>query len=456
MRLYNNIFHILRLKIDFDFILNLLIKIVSKGDIFIINKFLDDLKSENEIKDKLVQILEHQQFFHWLLETSFQAYMIKESNFDEKKFVPGFCIGPINDNSEEKKHIFTKEEKRKMIDKIYQNTNEFITEIIKKNIYKLDYIITWSKYYYEMRNNKNKFEKAREYALKILKISIKIPDKIPFSDKKINTSLKEFIYFINLLLFELLTFYRLNGTKTGIKNSSQIDEELSRKFPYILFLEIYNGENKLTENDIMKTLNIKWKKYPFYAKIISFFKPLWIDIINIMKKNIGERNIFINELEIIIYSFNDIQEFSNSSLSTIYANKGLQIVYIIFHFFILISNIGGNEADVNNIYNDFRLFITLLIISSSTVNISSDSKKQKWPNESQYKDLQETTQLILCNSLNYFINKIEEINILIEKYKSAIKEHNFYINKYGPDFTTISEFENIFFIFLFFFLKFSL
>ena len=53
-----------------------------------------------------------------------------------------------------------------MIDKIYQDTNEFITEIIKKNIYKLDYIITWSKYYYEMRNNKNKFERAEIMLLK--------------------------------------------------------------------------------------------------------------------------------------------------------------------------------------------------------------------------------------------------------------------------------------------------
>ena len=60
LELYNNIFHILRLKLDFDFILNVLIKIVSKGDIFIINKFLDDLKKKNETKDKLVQILEHQ------------------------------------------------------------------------------------------------------------------------------------------------------------------------------------------------------------------------------------------------------------------------------------------------------------------------------------------------------------------------------------------------------------
>ena len=431
--LYNNIFKSFKEKIDFDFILNLLIKIVSKGDIILINKFIDDLKKKSETKEKLVQILENQQFFHWLLETSFQAYMIKESNYDEKKFSPGFCIDPVDEDSSEKRHIFNEEEKRKKIDEIYQNTNEFIIKIVKTNIYKLDYIITWSKYYYEMRNDKNNFEHVRDYVLRILRNSYKLPYEIPFSDKKINTSHKESIYFLNLL-FELLTFYKLNGAQTEIKESSQIDEELSRNFPHILLLEIYNEENKLTEYDIMKTLNIKWKEFPFYEKIYSFFKPLWMvlvekkkkeekDIITIMKKFMGKRNNFINELEMLFYSFNDIPEFRDSSSSaTIYANKGIKVIYMIFHFFILIFNIGGNETDVKNTYNDFRLFITLLIISSSTVSITSDSKKQKWPNESQYKDVQETTQLILCNSLNYFVNKIEETDILIKKYKEGTKD----------------------------------
>ena len=432
--LYDNIFKSFKEKMDFDFILNLLIKIVSKGDIILINKFLDDIKKKNETKDKLDQILENHQFFHWLLETSFQAYMIKKSNFDEKKFAPGFCIDPIDEDSSEKKHFFNEEEKRKSLDEIYQKTNELIIKIIKVNIYKLDYIITWSKYYYEMRNDKNNFEHARDYVLKILRNSYKLPHEIPFSDKKINPSHKESIYFLNLL-FELLTFYKLNGAQTEMKESSQIDEELSRNFPHILFLEIYNEENKFTENDIMKTLNIKWKEFPFYEKIYSFFKPLWMvlvdkkkkeekekDIINNMKKIFAKKNNFINELEILFYSFNDIPEFRDSSFSTIYANKGIKIVLMIFHFFILIFNVGGNETDIKNIYNDFRLFITLLIISSSTVNITSDSKKQKWPNDSQYKDVQETTQLILYNSINYFVNKIKEIDVLIKKYKEGIKD----------------------------------
>ena len=443
--LYNNIFKSLKEKQGFDFFFNLLIKIVSKSDIILINKFLDDLintfkiKSETKDKekeDKLAQILDNHQFFHWLLETSFQCYMIKGAKFDEKRFVPGFSIDPIEEGCKEKKHIFTEEEKKANIDTLYNKTNEFIRYIVENNIYKLDYIITWSKYYYEMRNDKNNFENVRDYVIKILRNSYKLPNEISCSDKKINDSHKS-IYFLNLL-FELLTFYKVNGAQLDkIKDSNIIDEELSINFPHILLLEINNENNKLTENDIMKTLNIKWRDFPFYQRIYSFFKPLWMglidkkkkedkekDLIAIFKKYIGKKNVFINELELLFYSFNDVHEFLDSYISTFYANKGIKAIIMIFHFFILLFNVGGNESDIKNIYNDFRLFITLLIIASSTVVVSSDIKKQKWPNESQYKDIQDTTQLILTYTLNFLVNKIKEIDILISKYDDSKKDES--------------------------------
>ena len=435
--LYNNIFKLFKEKAGFDFFLNLLIKLVSKSDIILINKFLEDLKNQPETKDKLGLIYDNHQFFHWLLETSFQIFMIKESNYDDKKFVPGFSIDPIDEDLKDKKHIFTEEEKKKKIDELYHYINEFISNIIKNNIYKLDYIITWSKYYYEMRNDKNNFEHVRNYVIRILRNSYKLPHEIPFTDKKFNESQKESIYFLNIL-FELLTFYKVNGSQVDkIKDSQIIDEELSINFPHILLLEINNENNKLTKNDIMKTLNIKWRDFPFYEKIYSFFKPLWMSLvdkkkkedkekehINILKKYIGKKNIFINELELLFYSFNDVQEFHDSYISTIYANKGIKTIYMIFHFFILLFNVGGNETDIKNLYNDFRLFITLLIISSSTVTISPDIKKQKWPNESEYKDVKETTQLILTYTLNFFVNKIKEIDILISKYDDSKKDES--------------------------------
>ena len=431
--LYDNIFKFFKEKVGFSLILNLLIKIVSKSDIILINKFLDDIKKSSDI-EKLKQIYNNQQFLHWLLETSFQIYMIKEFNFDTKKFEPGFCINPTFKNSKDREDSLKEEEKRKIIDSIFEYTNAFIVNIIKSKIEKLDYIITWSKYYYEMRNDKNNFEHVRIYILKYLLNSYQLPQEISISDKKNINSQKESIYFLNIL-FELLTFYKLNGEQSDkIKDLNQIDEELSRNFPHILFLELNNEENIFNSFDITKSLDRKWKDYFFYEKIYSFFKPLWMvlgdkkrkedkekDNINILKKFIGKKNSFINELELLFYSFDDFHEFSEHS-SSIYANKGTKIIFMIFHFFILLLNIGGDDSDIKNLYNDFRQFITLIIITSSTITVTSDIKKQKWPNDFQYKEIQDTTQLILCYTLNFLINKIKETDILIKKYKNSFKD----------------------------------
>ena len=443
--LYTYIFKSLKEKIGFELFLNLLLKIVSKGDIILINQFLDEFKKKSESKDRTEEIYNDPHFFHWLLETSFQIYMMKNANFDEKKFMPGFCIDPIDENSKDKRHIYTNEERKIKIEEIYKKTNEFISNIIKNNIYKLDYIFTWSKYYYEMRNDKNNYECVRNYVLLLLRNSYKLPYEISLSEKKISIFYKDNIYFLNLL-FEFLTFYKFNGAQNdNIKEENQIDEELSRNFPHILFYEINNNENKLTDNDIIKTINIKWKDFPFYEKIYSFFKPLWIalldkkkkeekdkdkDNIQIFKKHL-KKDSFINELELLFYSFNDIREFKDSLLSRNYANKGIKSIYMIFHFFILLFNVGGNEIDIKNLYNDFRLFMTLLLVSSTTVTVTTDTKKKKWPNESQNREVQDTISLILHYTLFFFITKITEIDISIKKNNEKAKDDSINkLNKY--------------------------
>ena len=431
--IYNTILVSYKEILEFDFFLDLLAKIVSKGDIILINNFLDELKKKSESKDRLEKIYNNQQLFHWFLETSFQTYMIKKSNFDEKKFIPGFSIDPKDEDS--KTHILTEEEKKIKVNEIFNKTNEFIRNIIENNIYKFDYILTWSKYYYEMRNDKNNFDQIGNFVLEILKNSYKLPKEISIPEKNNSFSESESIYFLNLL-FEFLTFYKLNGSQNNnIKQSNQIDEELFRNFPHILLFEIdNNSENKLTDNDIMRTLNLKWKDFQLYEKIYTYFKPLWIvlsdnikkegkekDNIHTFKKYIEKKNSFINELELLFYSFNDIHEFKKPLLSRIYVNKGIKAIYMIFHFFILLFNVGGDETDINNIYNDFHLFISLLIIGSSNV---------KWSNESEYKEVQYIIQLILCYTLYFYVNKIREVDIYIKKYneKSENKLYIYYKN----------------------------
>ena len=428
--LYNTVVEYLKKKKEIELILNLLIKIVSKGDIALIIRFLDDLKKNIEPYDVKRVVYKNPLFLHWLLETSFQAYMIEESNFDKEKFQPGFYINPLDDDPLEEKKIFTEEETKIKIKEIFEKTNEFINNIIRENMYNLDYVLTWSKYYYEIRNNKNNYDKVINFTLKILRSSFKLSHEISISDKTINNSQKTSIYYLNIL-FEFLTFFKMNGEQDDASfnknpalkyNISKIDEELYINFPYIFYLE-----NKLEENDLFKTLSIKWKDFPFYEKIYSFFRPLWDelaekkkkdekDFISSFKKYIGKKNTFIYQLQLLFYSFNDIDELFNPNLTKTHGNKGIKIIYMILHFFILIINIGGNENEIKNIFNDFFLFISLMIISSHTVAISSDTKKQSWPNESQYRQVQDTIYLLFCYILNFFINKIKESDNFISKY----------------------------------------
>ena len=73
-------------------------------------------------------------------------------------------------------------------------------------MYNLDYVLTWSKYYYELRNNKNNYDKVIDFTLKILRSSFKLSHEILISDKIINNSQKTSIYYLNIL-FEFLTFF---------------------------------------------------------------------------------------------------------------------------------------------------------------------------------------------------------------------------------------------------------
>ena len=63
--------------------------------------------------------------------------------------------------------IFPKnlEEKDKTlhINKILEKTNDLIIDILNNNIFKLDYLITWSKYYFEIIEDQNNFKLIRNF-----------------------------------------------------------------------------------------------------------------------------------------------------------------------------------------------------------------------------------------------------------------------------------------------------
>ena len=434
LALYNNTLNSLKETEQFTFVLNLLIKIVSKSDIILISEFLNYLKSKSSKKSFLDKLYKHQLLYFWLLETSFQSFMIIESNFDEKKFKQGFTIDPIDENSSEKNKILSEEKKKSKVEEVYTNTNLFIIEIINDNIYKnLDLLFSWSKYYYELRNDKNNFQKVKDFLLRILRNLSKSYILLSISENE-DSKQNEFMYYLSFL-FEILTFYNINAEQgNNLKESNQISQELSYNFPSILLMEIMKQKNINNNQEKKYILSLKWRDYPFYKKIYSFYKPLWSsltnkkknserDNISILKKYIGKKNSFLSELHILFNTFENLKKSDN-------ANKGVKNIFLIFHFYILLFSIVEEEDELNNLYNDFYLFICLLIIASSNI-IICDNKKQKWPDESEYQDVQEITELILYYTLNYYKNKILEIDGLIKKYnevkdKEKIKYYNFF------------------------------
>ena len=206
--------------------------------------------------------------------------IIKESNFDKDKFKPGFNIEPLNNDSPEKIKILKEEEKKSKIEEIYSMTTKFIIDIINNNIYNnLDYLFTWSKYYYELRSDKNNFQKVRNFLYKILRSLFKSTNQITILDKDIPNQNK-YLYYLNIL-FEFLTFYKVSAKQgDNIKDTEQITEELFTNFPYILLLELEQNKEKNNKDDngTNLMLNLKWTDYPFYQKIYSFFKMLWIPL----------------------------------------------------------------------------------------------------------------------------------------------------------------------------------
>ena len=148
--IYKNIYKPFKESLLFQINLNLLVKIVSKGDISLNILFFQHLTQE---KNKFNEICQNQALLHYLIETYFQGYIIKSTNYDKNKFMSKFYF------SENLKDI------KNEIDLINKLSNELLINIFKKNIYKLDYLLTWSKYYNEICQNNSKiaYETFKEF-----------------------------------------------------------------------------------------------------------------------------------------------------------------------------------------------------------------------------------------------------------------------------------------------------
>ena len=135
-----------------NFKLYLLIKIVSSGDLLLIKSFISDIlplidvndSQKKEKADFINEISSNKIFFHWILETAFQLYILKFSEKDKnnKSFIPGFSIDIYKNNNilDELKVPYTDNEKKSLYDNIYKDCQKIIKIILNSNISKADYI----------------------------------------------------------------------------------------------------------------------------------------------------------------------------------------------------------------------------------------------------------------------------------------------------------------------------
>ena len=374
---------------------NILLTIASKNNSNFIIKFLNLVKEE--MNKKFPTIFKNcKKLIPYLLDTCYQAYLIKYSKQKNIEFNPGFDLDETKDQNE----------KDKIIDDILSLSSGSLQKIFILDIYKLDYLMTWSKYYYNLEETENKYKCVRkfifDYFLKLI-----IGNKI--SSPNLKNIFGEILYLINIT-FEYMAYHRINGfeTKGKLKTYELLFQQLCPSFAIILFNEIQKEEatKELTrekvEEDSIYRLHERWAEFD----IIFFIK---VNEIEFFKKNI------------------------NNSFD---CNKGMELAIIKFHYYTLVLNVITDSGEFRNILNKFRYFILIIIIASTTVNIvypknaNIKSEFDTWPNELEYSRLQHLVQNLLYNVISFLKDKIIEMGNKLEQYKSKLmtqKTNNFMI-----------------------------
>ena len=423
-KVYNNFYQGLNIKIN----LNILIKVVSRGNALLSLNFLDKIIYIFNNKDKkLLRTLTKQQneiltninLLHWILETFFHLYLLKEQ-------IKGKIKGDYNygiifpDNYDIK-------EKNANIDKMMDICNTLLLKIINNDIYRIDYILTWSKYYYSIIEEINNFKLVRDFIYDF------IFNKIISNYKEIYNanisyykSQKLCLYFYNII-FEYYTFLKIKTSLTykGPEDIKKLYQEINNSFKLNILTEANKEIKENTKEDICDIFH-KFQFYSFLKKTYSLFIPLWKDESTKIKNDKNfyatyiyhQQNIGVYELEFLFYVFNDIKE---TKLDDIYplGNKCFPLIYILFHQFTIFL-MTNDKNEFKDIIKNFRYFMSLVIISSTTLCVSKnkgntnlgtrDKDKINWPNEEQYKNIQNKVKLLLFNFFYFLYNKIKEIN----------------------------------------------
>ena len=404
-KLYNDIFTSFKANPSIIINLDFLIKIGTKGNLELIKQFLKDL---NEEKNNNEDILKNDSLLNYLLETYFHFFIIKETNFDKNKFISRFYY--LNENETDMK---------KTVEEICNSCKILINDILMKNLFKLDSILTWGKYYYEISKNKSKItpELFEDF---IFGIFIEL-DKTKFKKKQsLYDKSYESLYFINII-YEFISFFKLNIINTNINDSDNTE----RKINLISDIELKNLliENFstliLNKKDSTQTYEITWKYYPFIKEVLKYFSPLWKQVqteendIDKYILNKTNKNYLLGEFDIL---FEDISNSLPETEKQNITNKGIKLIYLLYHLFIQLYNLGGNIEDIKEKLTMFKNFLTKIITGSLTISLKNIEKrrKAKWTKEF-YLNVQNTVKNIFYHSLNFLYKSIKKCDLILSK-----------------------------------------
>ena len=127
-----------------------------------------------------------------------------------------------------------------------------------------------------------------------------------------------------------------------------------------------------------------------------------------MKHNKKNINTYPLEFEELFYEISEADISSPELSKQNTTNKGIKLIYILYHYFIQLFNLEGDKEDMKEIITTFRSFLTLIVISSCTLSTNIDKKKRKWPKAEDYKSTQIIVKNVLYHSFFFFYKAIQK------------------------------------------------
>ena len=303
--------------------------------------------------------------------------------------------------------------------------------IISEDITKLDFVLTWGKYYEKLKEENDIYNFANEIINDILTESLSYKNVTTFSETSSTSEIivQSTLYFFNIC-FEFISFFNLKYNDSFFDiNDKERNKILENDIRYILLSQKNSSYFNLSPVKELEEIIKKVERYPFINVVFKILYPILTGGDKKILKEENEiytkymcgnvnKNTYIKELEFLFHSSNDV--FFNKNRFEM-CNKGAKIINVLYLFFNCILNVGGSIREINENFKDLRLYLILLIISPSSINLAESAKKKKWPNDNQNKEVQTIIQYIIFNAIFFLYNKLKDLNNRESEYNIKLE-----------------------------------